>query len=435
VTGAPTMMQARFSRRDLMRLAASGAMVSSLAGCATVSGRPLGRVVVVGGGFSGATAAKYLRIWSEGRIDVSLVEPHESFVSCPMSNLVIGGSKQLKDITVPYSGLAKYGVRVVKDSAARIDAEGQRVLLASGASLPYDRLVLSPGIEFMFESIEGMSADAATTVPHAWRAGPQTQLLRDQLVAMPDGGTVLMSIPAAPYRCPPGPYERACQIAHYLKQAKPRSKLLVLDANADIASKKALFLSVWNTDYKGLIEYRANAAVTEVDLRGRRFVLEFGDKVGGQVLNLIPPQRAGNIARDAGVVTTNKRWCEVDWTSLESVRVKNIHVTGDSTMAAPAMPKSGHMANQHGKAAAAAIVELMNGRQPLAPMMANTCYSYIDPVQAVHVTSVHRYVPEKRTMETIPGSGGLSAPERTHWATEGDHAWSWAEQIWADMLA
>ena len=429
------MMQARFSRRDLMRLAASGAVVSSLAGCATVSDRPLGRVVVVGGGFSGATAAKYLRIWSEGRIDVSLVEPHDSFVSCPMSNLVIGGSKQLKDITVPYSGLAKYGVRVVKDSATRIDAEGQRVLLASGASLPYDRLVLSPGVEFMFESIEGMTADAAATVPHAWRAGPQTQLLRDQLVAMPDGGTVLMSIPAAPYRCPPGPYERACQIAHYLKHAKPRSKLVVLDANADIVSKKALFLSVWNKDYKGLIEYRANAAVTEVDLRGRRFVTEFGDRLQGQVLNLIPPQRAGNIARDAGVITTNKRWCDVDWTSLESMRVKNIHVTGDSTMAAPAMPKSGHMANQHGKAAAAAIVELMNGRQPMAPMMANTCYSYIDAVQAVHVTSVHRYIPEKRTMETIPGSGGLSAPERTHWATEGDHAWSWAEQIWADMLA
>lgn len=429
------MMQARFSRRDLMRLAASGAMVSSLTGCATASRRPLGRVVVVGGGFSGATAAKYLRIWSEGRIDVSLVEPHDSFVSCPMSNLVIGGSKQLKDITVPYSGLAKYGVRVVKDSATRIDAEGRRVVLASGASLPYDRLVLSPGIEFMFESIEGMTADAATTAPHAWRAGPQTQLLRDQLVAMPDGGTVLMSIPAAPYRCPPGPYERACQIAHYLKQAKPRSKLVVLDANADIVSKKALFLSVWNKDYKGLIEYRANAAVTEVDVRGRRFVLEFGDRIVGQVLNLIPPQRAGNIARDAGVITTNKRWCEVDWTSLESVRVKNIHVTGDSTMAAPAMPKSGHMANQHGKAAAAAIVELMNGRQPMAPMMANTCYSYIDPVQAVHVTSVHRYVSERRTMETVPGSGGLSASERTHWATEGDHAWSWAEQIWADMLA
>jgi sulfide dehydrogenase [flavocytochrome c] flavoprotein subunit len=430
------MQHTRISRRDLIRLAASGAVVSSLTGCASLSGPPpLGRVVVVGGGFSGATAAKYLRIWSEGRIDVTLVEPNENFVSCPMSNLVIGGSKTLKDMTLPYSGLAKYGVKVVRDSATRIDADKKLVLLASGGSLPYDRLVLSPGIEFMFENVRGMSAEAATTIPHGWRAGPQTQLLRDQLLAMPDGGTVVMSIPAAPYRCPPGPYERACQIAHYLKAAKPRSKLLVLDANADLVSKKGLFLSAWNNDYKGLIEYRANANVTEVDVRGRQFVLEFGEKVGGQVLNLIPPQRAGNIARDAGVITANNRWCEVDWTSMESVRVKGIHVTGDSTLSAPLMPKSGHMANQHGKTAAAAIVELMSGRAPIPPMMANTCYSYIDATQAVHVSSVHRYVPDKKTMETVPGSGGLSPMERARWELEGEHAWSWAEQIWADMLA
>ena len=430
------MQHTRFSRRDLIRLAASGAVVSSLTGCASLSGPPpLGRVVVVGGGFSGATAAKYLRIWSEGRIDVTLVEPNENFVSCPMSNLVIGGSKTLKDMTLPYSGLAKYGVKVVRDSATRIDADKKLVLLASGGSLPYDRLVLSPGIEFMFENVRGMSAEAATTIPHGWRAGPQTQLLRDQLLAMPDGGTVVMSIPAAPYRCPPGPYERACQIAHYLKAAKPRSKLLVLDANADLVSKKGLFLSAWNNDYKGLIEYRANANVTEVDVRGRQFVLEFGEKVGGQVLNLIPPQRAGDIARDAGVITANNRWCEVDWTSMESVRVKGIHVTGDSTLSAPLMPKSGHMANQHGKTAAAAIVELMSGRAPIPPMMANTCYSYIDATQAVHVSSVHRYVPEKKTMETVPGSGGLSPMDRARWELEGEHAWSWAEQIWADMLA
>ncbi len=430
------MQQARFSRRDLIRLAASGAVVTSLTGCASLSGPPpLGRVVVVGGGFSGATAAKYLRIWSEGRIDVTLVEPNENFVSCPMSNLIIGGSKTLKDITLPYSGLAKYGVKVVRDSAARIDAEQRRVLLASGGSLSYDRLVLSPGIEFMFENLRGMTAEAAATIPHGWRAGPQTQLLRDQLLAMPDGGTVVMSIPAAPYRCPPGPYERACQIALYLKTAKPRSKLLVLDANPDLVSKKGLFLSVWNNDYKGLIEYRANAAVAEVDVRGRQFVLEFGDKIGGQVLNLIPPQRAGNIARDAGVITANNRWCEVDWTSMESVRVKGIHVTGDSTLSAPLMPKSGHMANQHGKTAAAAIVELMSGRTPIPPMMANTCYSYIDATQAVHVSSVHRYVPEKKTLETVPGSGGLSPMDRARWELEGEHAWSWAEQIWADMLA
>ena len=426
---------ARFSRRDLIKLAASGAAITSLAGCASMSGPPLGRVVVVGGGYGGATAAKYLRLWSEGRIDVTLVEPSENFVSCPMSNLVVGGSKTLKDITIPYSGLGKYGVKVVRDTVARIDADKRLVTLASGGTLGYDRLVLASGIEFMFEQVRGMTAAATQTIPHAWRAGAQTQLLRDQLVAMRDGGTVVMSIPLAPYRCPPGPYERACQIAHYLKTAKPKSKLIVLDANPDLVSKKGLFLSVWNNDYKGLIEYRANSPVTEVDVAGRQFVLELGDKIGGDVLNLIPPQRAANIARDSGVITANNRWCEVDWVTLESVKVKNVHVVGDGTLSAPAMPKSGHMANQHGKAAAAAIVELMNGRAPIPPMMANTCYSYVDAVNAVHVSSVHRWVPEKKTMETVPGSGGLSPIERTRWAMEGEYAWGWAQQIWADMLA
>ncbi len=428
---------ARFTRRELMRLAASGAVISSLGACASMSpvGPPLGRVAVVGGGFGGATAAKYLRLWSEGRIEVTLVEPNAEFVSCPLSNLVIGGSKRLADITVPYTGLAKYGVRVVRDSARAVDADKRLVTLATGGTLPYDRLVLSPGVEFMFDSVRGMTAEAVQTIPHAWRAGAQTQLLRDQLVAMPDGGTVVMSIPLAPYRCPPGPYERACQIAYYLKQAKPRSKLIVLDANPDLVSKKGLFLSVWNNDYKGLIEYRPGSAVTEVDVAGRQFVLELGDKIGGNVLNLIPPQRAGNIARDAGVITANNRWCEVDWTSMESVRVKGVHVLGDATLAAPAMPKSGHMANQHGKAVAAAIVELMSGRTPVPPMMANTCYSFVDATNAVHVASVHRWVPEKRTLEAVPSTVGVSPIERTNWAAEGAYAWGWAQQIWADMLA
>jgi NADPH-dependent 2,4-dienoyl-CoA reductase/sulfur reductase-like enzyme len=424
----------RFSRRQLMRLAASGAVISSLGACASMGAAPLGRVVVVGGGFGGATAAKYLRLWSEGRIEVTLVEPNEAFVSCPMSNLVIGGSKQMKDITVPYAGLAKHGVKVVRDSVRAVDADKRTVALASGGTLAYDRLVLAGGIEFMFEAVRGYNEAATQTIPHGWRAGAQTQLLRDQLVAMRDGGTVVMSVPLAPYRCPPGPYERACQIASYLKASKPKSKLIVLDANPNLVSKAGLFRSVWDNDYKGLIEYRANSAVNEVDVAGRQFVLELGDKVGGEVLNLIPPQRAANIARDAGVITANNRWCEVDWTSMESVRVKNVHVIGDSTLAAPAMPKSGHMANQHGKAAAAAIVELMSGRAPIPPMMANTCYSYVDAARAVHVSSVHAYVPEKKTMETVPGSGGLSPMERTRWELEGDYAWGWAEQIWADML-
>lgn len=422
-------------RRDLLKFAAATAAVTSLSACESVTGRrSAGHVVVIGAGFGGTTAAKYLRLWSEGAIDVTLVDPNEAFISCPMSNLVLGGSRSLADITTAYSGLDKHGVKRVRDTVTAVDAEKRQVRLASGAVLSYDRLVVAPGIEFMWENVRGMSAAAAETIPHAWKAGPQTALLRRQLEAMPAGGTVVISVPLAPFRCPPGPYERACQIASYLKAHKPGSKLIVLDANADYQSKKPLFSRVYAEDYKGIVEYRTNAAVGEVDVAGRTFVLDMGERVKGDVLNLIPPQRAGNIARDAGLVTANNRWCEVDWMSMESVRVKNVHVLGDSTLAAPGMPKSGHIANQHGKTAAAAIVELMNGRSPVAPMMANTCYSYIDGKNAVHVTGVYRWVPEKKTMEPVAGSGGISTQDRGSWAIEGILAWSWAESIWADML-
>jgi len=423
------------SRRSLLKLAAAGTTMSALAGCASMNQpKTIGRVVVVGGGFGGATAAKYLRLWSEGQIAVTLVEPNRQFVSCPMSNLVVGGSKTMKDITQSYAGLEKHGVRLVHEMATAVDADKRELRLASGAVLPYDRLVLSPGIEFMYEGIGGMDAAGQAAVPHAWRAGPQTVALRQQLEAMPDGGTVVMSIPLAPYRCPPGPYERACQIAWYLKQKKPRSKILVLDANPDMVSKKGLFTRVFTEDYKGLIEYRNGAVVNEVNARAKTFKTEFGDLIKGDVLNFIPPMRAGNIARQAGAINANNRWCQVDWRSMESTAVKNVHVLGDATQSAALMPKSGHMANQHGKTAAAAIVELMNGRPATAQMMANTCYSYIDDKSAVHVASVHRWVPEKSTLEVVAGSGGLSPMDRKVWELEGDYAWGWAEAIWADML-
>jgi sulfide dehydrogenase [flavocytochrome c] flavoprotein chain len=427
-------MKKNFSRRDLIKLGVAGAAVTSLAGCATTDSKPLGRVVVVGGGYGGATAAKYVRMWSEGRIDVTLVEPSENFISCPISNMVIGGSRKIAEITVPYSGLSKYGVKVARDTVTAVDADKRTVRLASGETLEYDRLVLSPGIEFMFENVRGMSAAATEQIPHAWRAGAQTLLLRRQLEAMPDGGVVIMSVPLAPYRCPPGPYERACQIANYLKTTKPKSKLIVLDANPQIASKPGLFGNVFGSDYKGVLDYRSGAAVAEVDVASKTFTLDLGERFKGDVLNLIPPQRAANIARDAGVITANNRWCEVDWMTMESLKVKDIHVLGDATLSAPGMPKSGHMANQHAKAAAAAIVEIMNGRSPIPPMMANTCYSFVDASNAIHVCSVHRYVADKKTMEIVPGSGGVSPLDRKDWPLEGAYAWSWAQTIWVDML-
>ncbi len=427
-------MKNRNTRREVLKVVGAAA-TTLLAGCATLSGRkPLGRVVVVGAGFGGATAAKYLRLWSEGRIDVTLVDANPSFISCPMSNMVLGGHRKLEEISLSYEGLKKRGVHVVHDTVTAIDAEKKVVRLASGGALPFDRVVVSPGIEFMYERVTGMDSQAQQSVLHAWKAGAQTLALRAQLVDLRAGGTVVMSIPQAPYRCPPGPYERACVMASYLKKAKPGSKLIVLDGNPDIVSKKPLFSRVFAEDYKDIVDYRSGMAVTEVDARGKTFITELGDKIQGDVLNLIPPQRAANIARDAGLITANERWCGVDWVSMESVKVPYVHVLGDATLSAPAMPKSGHMANQHGKAAAAAIVELMNGRQPTASMMANTCYSYVDGNNAVHVSSVHRWVAEKKTMEAVPGSGGISSQERASWALEGNYAWGWAQTLWADML-
>jgi len=426
----------QLSRRDVLKALSAAAAAGTLSACATMEDKKtIGKVVVVGAGYGGATAAKYLRMWSGGAIDVTLVDPNEAFISCPISNLVLGGSKTMADITVSYGGLDKYGVKRVRDTVTAIDADKKQVRLASGGTLSYDRLVVSPGIEFMYDRLQGWSAAGESTVLHAWKAGPQTVALRRQLTELKDGGVIVMAIPLAPYRCPPGPYERTCQIGWYLKQAKPKSKLIVLDANPDYVSKKPLFSRVFGDDYKGIVDYRVASPVTEIDLKTNTLVTEIGDRVRGDVLNYIPAQRAANIARDAGLITANNRWCEVDWTTMESIKVKGVHVLGDATLSAPAMPKSGHMANQHGKAAAAAIVELLNGRPVTPPMMANTCYSFIDDKNAVHVASVHRWVPEKKTLEVVAGSSGISTQDRASWALEGAYANGWALTIWADMLA
>ena len=421
------------SRRDFLR--SSGAVaVSLVSGCASAPSapqKPLGRVVVIGGGYGGATAAKYLRMWSGGSIEVVLVEREAEFVSCPLSNLVIGGSRTLADITRTYSGLLARGVRIVRDEATRIDVERRRVLLARGDDLAYDRLVVSPAVELMFDEIEGYDAEARMTALTAWKAGPETVALRRQLEAMPDGGVFIIAVPRAPFRCPPGPYERACQAALYFKRAKPRSKVLVLDANEDLVSKPALFKAAWNDLYKGLIEYRNNTEVRTIDAPGRAVKTDF-DTIKGDVLNVLPPMRAAGIARNAGLTTGGTHWCGVDWLSMESLAHQGIHVLGDATLSAPAMPKSGHIANNHAKLAAAAIVELMGGRQPNPrPVIANTCYSYVSDREAIHVASVHRYDPAQRTLIVVPGASGVS-PARSE--LEATYAQAWAQNIWADML-
>ncbi len=424
-------------RRAVRALGLAGGLgwAAGLASCASPRGSAtsrLGRVLVVGGGYGGATAAKYLKHWGGDAIDVTLVEREPAFVSCPLSNLVLGGSRRLEELTVGYDGLRRLGIQVVRDEVVAIDAATRRARFARAPEQAFDRIVVSPGVAFDARAIQGYDEAAQRTVLHAWRAGPQTVALRAQLEAMRDGGVFVISIPLAPYRCPPGPYERACQVAHYLKAAKPRSKIVILDANPDITSKPALFKRVFAEQYKGLVEYRPNTAVTELDARERTFVSELGDRVRGDVLNLIPPQSAGAIARGAGLVNANDRWCLVDWMTMESTAARGVHVLGDATLPASAMPKSGHMANQHGKAAAAAIVELLNGRTPPPPTMANNCYSYTDDRQVIHVASVHRYDAQRKTMLPVEGAGGLSGePNRQ----EGVYAWAWAQTIWKDMLS
>lgn len=421
-------------RRDFLAAAgATGAL--ALTGCATTSepAKKIGRVIVVGGGYGGATAARYLRMWSEGAIEVFLIEANRSFVSCPLSNLVLGGSRKIDDITVGYQGLRELGVQVINDEVTRVNVDKKTVELRKIQDLPYDRLVVSPGVDLMFDQMGSMKdPKVQERVLHAWKAGPQTVALRKQLEDMKDGGVFVLAIPRAPYRCPPGPYERACQVAHYFKTAKPKSKVIILDANEDVVSKAGLFKAQWNGQYKGLIEYRNNTEVKDVNLATMSAVLDIGADVKADVLNVLPPMRAGAIAVQAGLVTANNRWCGVDWLTMESIKVPGIHVLGDATLSAPLMPKSGHMANQHGKVAAAAIVELMNGRTPSqTPMMANTCYSYVDDKNVVHVSSVHAYDPKDKTMKVVPGSGGLSpGPSEL----EGSYANAWARNIWNDML-
>jgi sulfide dehydrogenase [flavocytochrome c] flavoprotein subunit len=417
-------------RRALLGAGAVAGTISAT-GCASIgSGAPsLGRVVVIGGGFGGATAARYLKRWG-GNIDVTLVEREASFVSCPISNLVIGGHKQIADVTRSYDSLTASGVKRVQGEVIAIDAAARKVRLRSGAELPYDRLVLSPGIDFNPNSVGGLKAALDSgRILHSWKAGAQTVALRRQIESMRTGGVFAITIPKAPYRCPPGPYERACMVASYVKANKPGSKVLVLDANPEIISKKGLFEKAFAEHYKGIIEYRPNAELKEV--AGTTAKFDFED-VRADVLNVIPEQRAADLAVQAGVVNINQRWAGVNWLTMESTAIPNVHVLGDATFPAPLMPKSGHMANQQAKVAAAAIIQLLKG-EPVnsQPVVMNTCYSFVTATDVVHVASVHQYDAKDKTFKTVPGSGGVSAQAS---ALEGRYALAWADNIWADML-
>jgi len=395
---------------------------------------PKAEILVIGGGYGGATAAKYLRLFSNNTAKVTLIEPNASFVSCPLSNLVVGGSRTMADITSPYDNLSKrHGVKIIQDSVVGIDPDKKTVKLASGKILPYDKVIVSPGVSLLMNSIEGLTqANKAGVTLQAWKAGTETVTLHQQLAAMRDGGTYAISIPEAPYRCPPGPYERACQVASFFKQSKPKSKVLILDANQDVTSKGPLFKKVWAEQYPGMIEYLPKHNVTAVNAKTKTIQFEIQDEVKADVLNLLPAMSAGEIAVKTGLANSNGRWVNVNFLNFESTAQKDIHVLGDSIQVAYAMPKSGHMANQHAKVAAAAIVaELSDWEINPAPVLTNTCYSFVNAKEVVHVASVHQYISAEKTFKPVPGSGGVSPGPTT---LEGVYAWGWAHNIWADAL-
>lgn len=391
-------------------------------------------VVVVGGGYGGATAAKYIRLFSQNKIAVTLIDPNPAFISCPISNLVLEGKFTIDDVTTAYTGLEKnHGIKRIQDTVSTIDADAKTVTLGNGETIKWDRLIVSPGIDFMWENIPGMNQEGAQKkVFHAWKPGDQTVGLRQQLEAMDDGGRFIIAIPEAPYRCPPAPYERASLVASYFKKHKPRSKVHIFDANADITSKAGLFRAAWEDLYPDLIEYVPTYKAVDVVASENKVIFELGEEETADVLNFVPPMRAGNIARDSGLVTANDRWCEVDFLTFESIAVPGVHVLGDSIQIAPAMPKSGHMANQHGKTCAAAVTAMLL-EQPVNgdPIYSNTCFSFVSDTLAMHVASVHRYDADKKTMLSVEDSGGVSA---TSTEAEAEHALSWSKSIWADML-
>ena len=424
-------MNDRLNRRGFIKaIGASGLLLASSAGLAMASKPPLGRVVIVGGGYAGATAAKYLRLWSLGAIEVVLVEANRQFVSCPMSNLVLGGSKTINDLTFGYDGLqANHGVIFRHDTVTAIDASLKKITMLGG-TLSYDRLIVAPGVDFNYQEWPMLaSVDAQKQVPHAWKAGWQTVNLRQQLEAMADGGVFVMNVPKAPYRCPPGPYERACQVASYFKQHKAKSKVVVLDANAEIISKKGLFAKVFNETYAGIIDYRPDNAISSINLATKTLSTEF-DSIKADVLNFIPPQRAGKIAQVAGLTEKDYPWCDVNFLTYESKLVPDVHVLGDSVAAG--LPKSAHMATNQAKVCASAIVQLMSGNLPdAAPVFANTCYSFINDHAAMHVANVYRFDAGKKMMVSAEGGGVSISPNEK----EAGYAHAWANNIWADTLS
>lgn len=391
-------------RRHILRAAAASALVHAWP---TRAAAARNHVVVVGGGMAGASVAKYLRLWSQGTVDVTLVDRMPAYTSCIMSSLVLTGQRSLSSLKFDYRTLRdRYGVRILTDEVVGIDPLRPSVTLASGKLIKSQRLVLAAGIEF--DTVPGLTDPEA--MPHAWKAGPQTRVLARQLDAMAPGGTVVLTIPQVPYRCPPGPYERACLLADWLKRRKPGSRLVVLDANPDIVVEKDNFSRAFFDLHAGVIDYRPNSVIDHVDTSSRTIFLTSGDSVSGQVVNLIPRQRAGQVVIDAGLATaTEGRFAPVDVLSYASAvpGAEKVHVIGDSS--ATTQPKAGHIANQEAKVCADAIVRAFAGLPPdAAPVTNSACFSTITMREASWLTAGFQYDPATHLMTPVAAAGGAS---------------------------
>jgi sulfide dehydrogenase [flavocytochrome c] flavoprotein subunit len=431
-------------RRSFIKVlgSASGVVLAGCAGAPSISSGSAGeimaktgrRVVVVGGGYGGTIAAKYVRML-DNSIEVVMVERNKQFISCPFSNFYIAGiTSDMNALTIDYDRLAaNHGIKMVYAEVTAIDPAAKKVVTSAG-TLAYDRLIVSPGIDFRTEEIEGYDAKTPEIIPHAWKAGAQSTLLRNQLQSMKDGGTVIMSMPLTPYRCPPGPYERSCLIANYLKTHKPKSKLILLDANPDVVSKKPLFTKAWSTYYKNNFQYIGAKKVTQVNVAGKSVSIEGVEDFKGDVINLIPPQRAANIVVAAGLVGDDKKWCPVDAVSFQSTKHPGIHVIGDATALpseGPPMPKSGYSANAQAKVCAQNVVNLMNGKEPVEFSGINVCYSALNEHESVSVANV--YAVKGGKIISVPNSGGISPADFSLAKAEHAYAESWLRNILTEM--
>ena len=426
-----------FSRRDFMKWAGAASVFSAMGwplGALAMSHKMAGKVVVIGGGYGGATCAKYIRKMAPG-LEVTLVEPNKKFVTCPFSNTVIGGLKKIGEITHSYDNLSKkHGVKVIHAMATEVDPNKKKVKLSTGKTLQYDKLVMSPGIDFRWGEIEGYDQAATEVMPHAWKAGPQTTLLRSKVEAMKDGGTVIITGPANPFRCPPGPYERAALLANYFKQHKPKSKIIILDRK-DKFSKQALFQNGWEALYPGMIEWVSKSGggtVTRVDTKAMEVENDNGFVYEGDVINIIPNNRAADIAVKTGL-TDKSGWCPIDQRTFESKQQKDIHVIGDSSIAGK-MPKSGYAANSEAKVCAAAIVAALSGVDMPEPSYVNTCYSLLNADYGISVAAVYRLT--KKGIMPVKGAGGGSPKKAkmTFRNMEAVYAQGWYDSTVADMF-